>query len=114
MGSPAPAGIDPIYHGDARDELRFPRTRGDRPKYNARTAWRRYGVRFPRTRGDRPLARGRNGPLEEAGSPAPAGIDPLAFWLSRAGMRFPRTRGDRPTSLLTVKSGHAVPPHPRG
>ena len=52
IGSPALAGIDRLQPLSQNTTLRFPRTRGDRPRQPERTLRRQS---FPRTRGDRPL-----------------------------------------------------------
>ena len=87
-GSPAPAGIDPPMEGRKERVRRLPRARGDRPCLMTRP--RTTLAAPPRPRGSTP-ARVVSA-LREAGSPAPAGIDPK-------GRPMTRARGDRPTIM---------------
>ncbi len=48
------------------------------------------------------------------GSPACAGIDPLADVLKLIGNGLPRMRGDRPLQFGEAKVGIPAPPHARG
>ena len=91
------------------------------------------GVGLPRTRGDGPLfvinfgtndaapphPRGWTpvGLLEilvRTGSPAPAGMDPIAAGTNLLTGRLSRTRGDRPYGQITLSQASTAPPHPRG
>ncbi len=110
QGSPAPAGIDPSdAHGHAVS-LGLPRTRGDRPDPRYRPA---------PAPGAPPHPRGSTLDLSaaschRAGSPAPAGIDPIPWRAAAASRRLPRTRGDRPASFEISRRSAMAPPHPRG
>ena len=109
-GSPAPAGIGLYSWFSDPDTGRFPRTRGDRPSASIR---RRRGRGVPPHPRGSALARGEGG-RHPHGSPAPAGIGPLALRVDSSQERFPRTRGDRPYPLGVDAAGAVVPPYPRG
>ena len=49
-----------------------------------------------------------------SGSPACAGIDPLAWWLRNGGLGLPRVRGDRPGYATFDGEGTLAPPRARG
>ncbi len=109
-GSPAHAGIDPPSMTGAAASLGLPRTRGDRPSSLisdlpglGAPPHTRGSTRF----GGAPVARDR-------GSPAHAGIDPMAarWWRSPSGL--PRTRGDRPETAMFARQLEEAPPHTRG
>ena len=79
-----------------------PLARGWTPVRRAR-AWR---SRLPRSRGDGPCS---SPSLTPRGSPARAGMDPLACSDLR-GRRLPRSRGDGPCALCAgTRSGHGSP-----
>ncbi len=109
-GSPASAGMvlpsrfsSPRLHG-------FPRVRGDGPKsVQASEIAQRVP---PRPRGwslDKMKAR-----LVGVGSPASAGMVPVANGVYGDYARFPRVRGDGPSKTLPRLSRRRVPPRPRG
>ena len=66
----------------------------------------------PHTRGSTRLAHRQ--PAIRPGSPAHAGIDPLARCSRSASSRLPRTRGDRPTDMRDMLIAWEAPPHTRG
>jgi len=92
-GSPARAGIDPC--STRRDWIGtgLPRTRGDRPCPSF--CWATSSVAPPHARGSTPAK--VSTPPDTVGSPARAGIDPLATAFPTLFARLPRTRGDRPS-----------------
>ena len=109
-GSPAPAGMVPIASAHRSGTVRFPRTRGDGPWWDAVGDGQEKVPPHPRGWSQywhacRECLRG---------SPAPAGMVPLAHRPSKSPMRFPRTRGDGPDLQGQSERDHWVPPHPRG
>ncbi len=109
-GSPAHAGIDPRT-GPLRPPAPWlPRTRGDRPGLQQMIAGSVTAP--PHTRGSTDLHAGRV--VREVGSPAHAGIDPMAVEPRMRSLRLPRTRGDRPCPRSRSGSRASAPPHTRG
>ena len=110
IGSPAPAGIDPMGLAGLGRSARLPRTRGDRPP----PIWplSLSLVAPPHPRGSTRAAGGAE--LSRPGSPAPAGIDPAGGRQHRDDRGLPRTRGDRPLLTFPMASLEKAPPHPRG
>ncbi len=109
-GFPAPAGIDPSSAVALPINGGFPRARGDRP-CSARMATISSMV-SPRPRGST-----RSGPehgREQAGFPAPAGIDPKRPRTPPRRAWFPRARGDRPLRARPPPALPKVSPRPRG
>ena len=108
--SPACAGMDPCRPTSSRSRQRFPRMRGDGPRYITPMIAR---AEFP------PHARGwthaeswRVGvPLV---SPACAGMDRLASGHRGPLRRFPRMRGDGPIKGAKGIGPKMFPPHARG
>ena len=109
-GSPAPAGIDPIGKASTSTARWLPRTRGDRPNPQTMLTVRMGAP--PHPRGSTHCGR-REGDCQ-AGSPAPAGIDPLDFVSGGGIVWLPRTRGDRPHPPAREGKAVTAPPHPRG
>ena len=109
-GSPAPAGIDPRGVADDAHVQGLPRTRGDRPRSNNSGAVMPPAP--PHPRGSTPHVGAREDRV--AGSPAPAGIDPISGRISRTCTWLPRTRGDRPLRQYQDREQSEAPPHPRG
>ena len=109
-GSPAPAGIDPLWTRQARCKAWLPRTRGDRPLFTCPYVYEMEAPPHPRgsTRAAGAAARCHRG------SPAPAGIDPWARHPWGCLCRLPRTRGDRPPDFILASERVVAPPHPRG
>ena len=108
--SPAPAGIDPGRRSRTAASTRLPRTRGDRPEYNA--AARAAELSPPHPRGSTRSATSASGP--KIVSPAPAGIDRIRGTDAALQPGLPRTRGDRPQGLSRQFAVTTSPPHPRG
>ena len=109
-GSPAPAGIDPCAWPPQTPGRGLPRTRGDRP--NTSGADQLVRAAPPHPRGSTLLAERPD--AQPAGSPAPAGIDPIPKAKPVKHCGLPRTRGDRPATVYSAGSGTEAPPHPRG
>ena len=110
QGSPAHAGIDPRCSSSTSPSSWLPRTRGDRPK-RSRVASENIKAP-PHTRGSTPAI--VTGDLAVYGSPAHAGIDPVATTRFPSDPRLPRTRGDRPKEVVRRPAVDAAPPHTRG
>ena len=109
-GSPAPAGIDPDA-GDTHTHLiRLPRIRGDRPLNGAPGFSGAPAPPHPRG-STRSCA---DPPGRRRGSPASAGIDPLATGAPDPIHWLPRIRGDRPNIETVLIEPLQAPPHPRG
>ena len=109
LGSPAPAGIDPYRCDMTMAFKRLPRTRGDRPRAGSLTSSRNWAP--PHPRGSTPGEGAEH--VFAAGSPAPAGIDPLCVPATLSCARLPRTRGDRPVIRFVAPLICGAPPHPR-
>ena len=109
-GSPAPAGIDPRVDRMGGYPRRLPRTRGDRPRMGWVASVTPEAP--PHPRGSTPALRA-NYPVDD-GSPAPAGIDPVAGIVAGTTVGLPRTRGDRPAIHIQFGNVGGAPPHPRG
>ena len=109
-GSPAHAGIDPGQAWRCSGACGLPRTRGDRPHAAHLVAERRGAP--PHTRGSTPAAVASRD--HAVGSPAHAGIDPLASERLTALGWLPRTRGDRPAKGRESLLSDLAPPHTRG
>ena len=108
--SPAYAGIDRRSSGASRSTCRFPRIRGDRPRWRARAS---SPSQFPpHTRGSTPD--GSLAPPPEVVSPAYAGIDRKSALVHDHFTSFPRIRGDRPLLDRTTNGMSRFPPHTRG
>ena len=110
LGSPAPAGMDPELIRPGCLAPRLPRTRGDGPGT---------GQNFDAVNEAPPHPRGWTFSGSELapfahGSPAPAGMDPVASASSTRRSRLPRTRGDGPTPPEDSAGNKRAPPHPRG
>ena len=108
--SPALAGMDRPLRRCRRRHRRFPRTRGDGPKY--RQAARPVRWFPPHSRGWT-RRRGGFGSWDSV-SPALAGMDPSRSTWSSVRFGFPRTRGDGPPPVAAVMAGTRFPPHSRG
>ena len=108
-GSPARAGMDPARRSACAGEPRFPRPRGDGPL--AAAVWIWITLVPPPARGW--TLRSLWGMGRDRGSPARAGMDPRAAWLSRSATRFPRPRGDGP-ARSSDRSAPSRFPRPRG
>ncbi len=110
MGSPADAGIDPLYPAWAALYRGLPRRRGDRPTQSRRIGMRRQAP--PQTRGStRVIAEHR---FDMHGSPADAGIDPACCSRPPAEAGLPRRRGDRPPRAAVRCRHRLAPPQTRG
>ncbi|GAM02313.1 hypothetical protein SP5_076_00950 [Sphingomonas parapaucimobilis NBRC 15100] len=109
-GSPAPAGMVPPKAAPLETSSRFPRTRGDGPVLQVQLQL--FNLVPPHPRGWS-LEGIRDG-ARVAGSPAPAGMVPVARWRRSSRTWFPRTRGDGPVHLRRQVGRDLVPPHPRG
>ncbi len=109
-GSPAHAGIDLLFRLKPVTGSGLPRSRGDRPSFDA--AIYQWATAPPLTRGST-FAR-RAGGCAGAGSPAHAGIDPRSGVQKRARHRLPRSRGDRPAAGIKRKDLIGAPPLTRG
>ena len=94
----------------ARDWLRFPRPRGDRP--DTVQPLKRQTWLPPPTRGSTFV--GFRSGFRIAASPAHAGIDPWLRWRSLRRSGFPRPRGDRPAATSGLESAVSLPPPTRG
>ena len=109
-GSPAHAGMAPVYNPVDLAAYGFPRPRGDGPM----TGRDGNGASRvpPPTRGW-PLSRAARRP-KILGSPAHAGMAPR-WWLTRlACSGFPRPRGDGPSINMALLPTTLVPPPTRG
>ncbi len=109
-GSPASAGIDPVWVLADGASHRLPRIRGDRPVQVVRRHGRLRAP--PHPRGSTPP--GARLPRCPPGSPASAGIDPSRPPRRRPRPRLPRIRGDRPRHACLCRLSKWAPPHPRG
>ena len=109
-GSPAPAGMDPRPVGTRAAGARLPRTRGDGPRHSLHLRGLRSAPPHPRG-WTRHLSASHS---SARGSPAPAGMDPIALYLGGRRVRLPRTRGDGPWVELSTGYQMSAPPHPRG
>ena len=89
---------------------RLPRTRGDRPILRGSLSIRYLAP--PHTRGSTRHLRAQGRSAQ--GSPAHAGIDPIAELDAIKTDRLPRTRGDRPAISFPCLFLGAAPPHTRG
>ena len=109
-GFPAHAGMDPEEQAAKAAQARFPRTRGDGPRY--RRALVLDGEVSPHTRGW--TRSGRRRRVRGLGFPAHAGMDPSGPVRRSRFPRFPRTRGDGPYPRMEGFIHEAVSPHTRG
>ncbi len=109
-GSPAHAGMDPQNSHLPSASQRLPRTRGDGPRNDYRNGLSRRAP--PHTRGWTRV--GPGGVAADHGSPAHAGMDPMAASTSIRSMGLPRTRGDGPAAAQVLCGDDVAPPHTRG
>ena len=108
--SPAHAGMDRCRPTPNARRGCFPRTRGDGPLWlpviETPTSFP------PHTRG---WTEHNAGPhVQEAVSPAHAGMDRFRRLSMRRDNGFPRTRGDGPSGGMSMATGLVFPPHTRG
>ncbi len=109
-GSPAHAGMDPIWTLRTCASRWLPRTRGDGPTSTDCTA---NGCSAPpHTRGWTLVTVHVRPPPD--GSPAHAGMDPRRRCVAASSARLPRTRGDGPLSSPITVIWLMAPPHTRG
>ncbi len=109
-GSPAHAGMVPVYTPGSTVTFRVPRPRGDGPLTAPRGT--RAGLVPPPTRGWSHAA--LPGDVERRGSPAHAGMVPLGSHCPDERRWFPRPRGDGPRDRNPHAPGSEVPPPTRG
>ena len=109
-GSPAHAGIDRDQPRVFDRESRLPRPRGDRPDFPSGLLYLPEAP--PPTRGSTRDGRARR--WRPCGSPAHAGIDPVAKLVDLPDGRLPRPRGDRPVPPAQGGDRAAAPPPTRG
>ncbi len=109
-GSPAHAGIDLLFRLKPVTGSGLPRSRGDRPSFDA--AIYQWATAPPLTRGST-FAR-RAGGCAGAGSPAHAGIDPDERRDTPVPRWLPRSRGDRPEMTNAIPDVVRAPPLTRG
>ena len=109
-GFPAHAGMDRISSSASTRAIRVPRTRGDGPPEDRRSAAGRRGS--PHTRGWTQAAALPGDDVE--GFPAHAGMDRRGVLAVGAALRVPRTRGDGPHGQSVDPEITTGSPHTRG
>ena len=110
LGSPAHAGMDPRCASGPARRRRLPRPRGDGPWCSTYRAWRLPAP--PPTRGWTLAA--RHLAVDDEGSPAHAGMDPLRRPSLTIANRLPRPRGDGPSASTRWRLAVQAPPPTRG
>ncbi len=109
-GSPAHAGMDPMWKPPRSPSPGLPRPRGDGPLFSWSPSTDHRAP--PPTRGWTGHPHGRCHPRH--GSPAHAGMDPRRAGASCARARLPRPRGDGPPARLAKARIAWAPPPTRG
>ena len=109
-GFPAHAGMDLRIHHPNPRRTRLPRPRGDGPRAGSFT--RLDLAASPPTRGW--TLSGDRSPVDEAGFPAHAGMDPHPDGRSRGVRRLPRPRGDGPRARAAAAEVPRASPPTRG